>query len=272
MKQTSERGGKGVTIGIAMHKPYPVPQGDIYLPIHVGVAMHPDVLADMQGDDTGDNISKLNPYFCELTALYWLWKNDDSDYKGLVHYRRYFATRNFFKRHGRDRFDRIIQGPELEKILKDTSVVLPKKRHYVIETIYSHYAHTMYAEHMELTRSVLQDMTPEYLDQWDTLMNRRSAHIFNMMIMDRDTFDAYCAWVFPILFEITKRLPPSQYDTFHARYPGRISEKLLNVWIMRNGIQFKELSTTFTEPINWWKKGTSFLKAKFFKKRYTSSF
>lgn len=272
MTQTSERNGRDITIGIAMHKPYPVPQGDIYLPIHVGAALHPDVLSDIQGDNIGDNISKLNPYFCELTALYWLWKNNDSDYKGLVHYRRYFATRNLRKRHIGNRYNRIIQGLELEQLLEDASVVLPKKRHYFIETIYSHYAHTMYAEHLETTEAVLRDMAPAYLDQWHKLMNKRSAHIFNMMVMDREHFDAYCAWVFPILFEVTKRLPPEQYSSFHARYPGRISEKLLNVWIMQNHIRFKELPTTFTERVNWWKKGTSFLKAKFFKKRYTGSF
>lgn len=72
MTQMPERRKRGITIGIAMHKPYPVPQSDIYLPIHVGAALHPDVLPDIQGDNTGDNISTLNPYFCELTALYWL--------------------------------------------------------------------------------------------------------------------------------------------------------------------------------------------------------
>ena len=272
MAYSSESSGRGITIGIAMNKPYPVPQGDIYLPIHVGAALHPDVLTAEQGDDTGDNISTLNPYFCELTALYWLWKNNTSDYKGLVHYRRYFATPSFLKRHAGNRYDRIIQRPELEQVLASNPVVLPKKRHYFIETIYSHYAHTMYSDHLDIAQSVLQDMAPEYLDEWHELMGRRSAHIFNMMIMDREHFNAYCAWVFPILFEITTRLSPEQYDSFHARYPGRISEKLLNVWIMHNHIQFKELPTTFTEPVNWWKKGTSFLKAKFFKKRYTGSF
>lgn len=27
------------------------------------------------GDNTGDNISKLQPYFSELTVQYWAWKN-----------------------------------------------------------------------------------------------------------------------------------------------------------------------------------------------------
>lgn len=255
-----------------MHKPYPIPHSDLYLPIHVGAAVHPDVLPNIQGDDTGDNISTLNPYFCELTALYWLWKNNNSSYKGLVHYRRYFATQHFYKLHSRKRFERTIEQPELEQMLKKHPVILPKKRHYLIETIYSHYAHTMYAQQLDVTLDVLRDIAPEYVTSWNSLMKKHSAHIFNMLIMDREHFDAYCEWLFPILFELTIRLDPAQYNAFHARYPGRISEMLLNVWIMRNHIYVEQLPTMFTERINWWKKGTSFLKTKFFKKKYTQSF
>lgn len=272
MANTSNMRQKTITLGIAMHKPYPVPRASIYLPIHVGAALNPDVLSHIQGDNTGDNISTLNPYFCELTALYWLWKNNDSDYKGLVHYRRYFATNNFFKRHSHNRFERILEKTELDQVLVQHPIILPKKRHYVIETIHSHYAHTMYASQLNITEQVLQDIAPEYVAAWRSLMRQRSAHIFNMMIMDREHFDAYCAWLFPILFELTSRLDPNQYDAFHARYPGRISEMLLNVWIMHKGIHVGQQPTTFTECINWWNKGTSFLKAKFFKQKYTGSF
>lgn len=274
MGKAEEVPEKGITIGIAMHKPAPIPHGGAYLPIHVGAALHPDVLTDIQQDDTGDNISELNPYYCELTALYWLWKNNDSDYKGLVHYRRLFATRNFFKGRGRssDPLARVINDDELAQTLTKHSVIMPTKRYYVIETIHSHYVHTMYAEQIDVAETVLAHMTPQYVPEWKKLMKRRSSRFFNMMIMDREHFDAYCAWVFPILAEITRRLPPDQYEAFHARYPGRISEMLLNVWIDHNNIDFGELPTVHTESINWWKKGTSFLKAKFFKKRYTGSF
>ncbi len=126
MANTSNMRQKTITLGIAMHKPYPVPRASIYLPIHVGAALNPDVLSHIQGDNTGDNISTLNPYFCELTALYWLWKNNDSDYKGLVHYRRYFATNNFFKRHNHNRFERILEKTELDQILVQHPIILPK--------------------------------------------------------------------------------------------------------------------------------------------------
>lgn len=59
-------------------------------------------------------------------------------------------------------------------------------------------------------------------------MEKSKAHIFNMLIMDRNEFNSYCKWLFPILFELTHRLDPSQYSAFHARYPEHISELLLN--------------------------------------------
>ena len=42
-------------------------------------------------DNTGDNISSLNPSYCELTTQYWAWKNMEADYYGFCHYRRYFS-------------------------------------------------------------------------------------------------------------------------------------------------------------------------------------
>lgn len=61
------------------------------MPIHVGKVLHPDVDLGIQRDDTGDNISLKNSSYCELTGMYWAWKNlRGVDVIGLCHYRRYF--------------------------------------------------------------------------------------------------------------------------------------------------------------------------------------
>ena len=64
--------GLDITIAVAMHKQYVRTEDTMYLPVHVGADLHPEVLTDIAGDNTGDNISRLNPYFSELTAMYWL--------------------------------------------------------------------------------------------------------------------------------------------------------------------------------------------------------
>lgn len=271
-QQSAANGVRDITIGVAAHKDYPMPQDPMYVPLHVGAAIHPYKLEGFTGDDTGENISNLNNYFSELTGMYWLWKNCNSEYIGLMHYRRYLASPSFFRRHFSPRDRRMVTEPELKRVLRKESVVLPKKRNYYIDTIYSQYARTMYAEQLDVARGVLVDMHPDYVAAWDTQMRSRSAHLFNMMVMDKAHFDAYCEWLFPILFELQKRLDPSQSSAFHARYPGRVSERLLDVWINTNHVAYAELPTTSPEPVNWVKKGGSFILSKLTGKKYVSSF
>lgn len=272
---------KTIRIAVAAHKPYRMPDDPMYMPMHVGKALHPDV--DLGPtfipDNTGDNISYLNASYSELTGLYWMWKNCDADYKGLVHYRRHFATRNILKRlTAKDRFDRIATQKDVVSLLSGddshpaTDIILPKKRHYYIESVYSHYNHTFDGRQFDETRKILQEMHPEAVPAFDRLMNSSSAHIFNMFIMKQEYFDEYCAWMFPIIEKLTQQIPVESYDKFGARYPGRVSERLLDVWLDTTGYSYKELSTTSPEPVDWWKKGTGFLKAKFIGKKYTKSF
>ena len=125
------------TIIVATHKPYWVPEDPMYLPVQMGHAIHPAI--GYIGDDTGENISERNANFCELTGLYWAAHNIDSDYIGIVHYRRYFASRK--KSRFAPKKDRVISHEELCSILATTNVVLPRERHYFIETNYTQYIH-----------------------------------------------------------------------------------------------------------------------------------
>ena len=87
---------KNIKIIVATHKEYNMPSDDIYLPVQVGAEGKKDL--GYQKDNIGNNISKKNPFFCELTGLYWAWKNLKADYIGLAHYRRHFSLSNWFTR------------------------------------------------------------------------------------------------------------------------------------------------------------------------------
>ncbi len=262
---------KNIKIIVATHKKYQMPEEKMYLPIHVGKEGKQDL--GYTGDNTGDNISNKNNFYCELTGMYWAWKNLDADYIGLCHYRRYFSCSKKIPKEEQEKFKAVLHEDEVNKIIEKTDVILPKKRSYFhIENLYDHYKHTMYVEPLEETRKIIEEKCPKYLTEFDKLHKRTSAHMFNMFIMKKEILDKYCTWLFDILFELEKRYNPSQYDSFHARYLGRISELLLDVWIYTNKINYEEVRVIDMQPVNWWKKGTSFLKAKFTGKKYDKSF
>ena len=173
-----------IKIIVAAHKPYFMPDDDMYLPLQVGSFEKEGI--GFARDDTGDNISEKNPRFCELTGIYWAWKNLDCDYIGLSHYRRHFC----FKKKG-DVKKSILKKDELVPILNKCDVVLPKKRNYIIESLYSHYANTHSEEHLKIFKAVLSDFCPEYLDEFEALKKRRSGHMFNMFIMKKSLADNY---------------------------------------------------------------------------------
>ena len=86
----------------------------------------------------------------------------------------------------------------------------------------------------------------------------------------------YFSWIFPILFELEKRIPAEQYSVFHARFYGRVSELLFNVWLKQYSqskpLKVKEIPFVYGEKINWTKKIIAFLQAKFLGKKYQDSF
>ena len=260
-----------IKIIIASHKKYKTADEEMYIPIQVGAEGKEKIEGYIQ-DNTGENISLKNPYFCELTGLYWAWKNLDADYVGLVHYRRYFTNKKKLPKTEDEKFEIVLTEKELRDKLKNVDIILPKKRNYYIESIYSHYKHTMYVEPLDETRKILEEKYPEYLEEFDKIYKKTSAHLFNMFIMKKEILNEYCTWLFDILFELEKRTDASKYDSFHARFYGRISELLLDVWINKNQIKYEEVKVMDMQKINWWKKGTSFLRAKITGKKYEKSF
>lgn len=251
------------TIIVATHKPYWVPDDPMYLPVQMGHAVHP--ACGYIGDDTGDNISERNANFCELTGLYWAAHNIDSDYIGIVHYRRYFASRR--KSRFADKKSRVISHEELCSILATTNVVLPKERHYFIETNYTQYIHAHHKQDLEVTRAIIARKCPEYLPAYDLYMSKTHGHHFNMFVMKKELLQHYCTWLFDILFELERELDMTGYTVNDRRVFGFVSERLLDAWLTTNNISFEELSIVYMEHQNWLRKGTAFLKRKFFPKK-----
>ena len=121
------------------HKKFNPPSDDTYIPLHVGRACAADL--GYMGDDIGDNISKLNCYYGELTGMYWMWKNLPQEGNvGVCHYRRFFLKDS----------THIMSEPDFDKILSE----------YDIITSRAFYAEKNYRDYIK-ELSALDELTEE---------------------------------------------------------------------------------------------------------------
>lgn len=265
---------------VATHKKYEMPEYKEYLPLQVGTSCTEEDFGYCK-DNTGDNISEKNPYYCELTGLYWAWKNLDSDYLGIAHYRRYLTAKKNYqiakcRNDIKKKLEYVLAGRELRQLELRYDIIVPARRHYIIETLYSHYSHSHYEEHLDIARQILKEKYPQYLETFDKVMKARSGYMFNMFIMRKALLDEYCTWLFDILFELEQRVNMEGLSMFQSRLFGRVSELLFNVWLIRqietNGVQVREVGCMNIGKTDWTRKIKSFLAARFFHKKYESSF
>lgn len=245
-----------VQIVVAAHKPYRMPEDGAYLPVQAGRALHEPL--GWQPDDTGENISAKNAGYCELTCLYWAWKNLDADAVGLCHYRRYFAGR----RTG-PRWERVLTGEQARRLLEKTAVVVPKPRRYYIETNASQYAHAHNGQDMDQVRRILAERDPAWAEAFDRVMARTWGHRWNMLIMRREVLDRYCQWLFGVLFELERRIDVSGYDEYDRRVFGFVAERLLDVWLEAEHVPYREAPLVNMESQHWPRKIAAFLRRKF---------
>lgn len=214
-----------INIYIAAHKIYNFPCVQYYIPIQVGKDLSDNELGIL-ADNTGDNISIKNPNFCELTAIYWMWKNDISDYIGLVHYRRYFVESSIS--------NKIILNSKLEEFFNSgIDVILPIKnilRNGIKPiTVKEHYCKEHSKSDWEEVRKIIYKRHPNYIKSFNGVERKFSSSFFNMFIMRKGVFNDFCEWLFDILFELEKRIIISN-DAYQARVFGFVSERLLNVY------------------------------------------
>ena len=221
---------------VVAHKKFPMPDKKGYLPVLVGAAKNYEPGIEYQRDDEGENISAKNPNYNELTAVYWAWKNlKNVDAIGLVHYRRLFFDSRPYN------FDNVISIKKVEKLLTEYDVILPKKRNYYIETNYSHYIHAHHKEPLDKTREIIKKSYPNYLNSFNKVMKDKKAHMFNMFIMNQETFKSYCTFIFGVLDKLEKQIDLTGYSVQERRVYGYISELLMDVWLETNAFKYTEL-------------------------------
>lgn len=248
-----------IKVMVAAHKEFPMPENkDLYMPVLVGATKNYKEGIDYQRDDEGENISSKNPNFNELTAVYWAWKNLDADAIGLVHYRRLFS------KGGKRELDNILNKKQIEQLLDKAPIILPKKRKYYIESNYSHYVHAHPEEPLDVTRDVIAENYPRYLNAFDQVMHKTSAHMFNMFIMKKKEFNQYSEWLFDVLFKVEDRIDISEYSVQDARVFGFLAERLMDIWLLTNEKKYTETNWIQLGDRKLITKIFNLLKRKFF--------
>lgn len=211
---------------IVTHKPGQMPCDEVFQPIHVGRSISPYInqMADMLGDDTGDNISAKNPQYCEMTAHYWIWKNvHDTEYVGVCHYRRIFACD--------------ITAGNIDELMADTDVMLVEPSYY-LDSVYSYFAKFMGAENMTILSLVMRKHCPDYFETLQRVCDGIKFHPFNMLLCRKPLFDDYCQWMFTILRECEQYIKPSPY-TNARRALAYMAEMLTGVFFIHRQMRIK---------------------------------
>lgn len=242
----------------------------IYVPIMSGNAL---IAGEkwIQGDDSGEQISLKNPWYSELTGIYWVWKNTHQDITGACHYRRFFTAmpepflyklkRLLFFPAGLYRkrigliytgntklfVPRILKQDELVSLLDKYDAILPQARKlkYSVETHFNRY-HDQ--NDLHLLESIIREKYPDYLEAFDQVLQGKRLYANNMFVMKDDHYQEFMHWWFDLLFEFERRIDLNHYTEYQKRILGFIAERLLNVWFAKKQLKCVEL------PVIYFKK------------------
>lgn len=226
-----------IKVFVACHKPFVMPVQDEYFqPIHVGAETSSIKIEGSIGDNIGDNISTKNSVYCELTGLYWIWKNyDNAEYLGLCHYRRFFSKNAFSTKKDYS----ILKSEQLLDEISGYDIVLPTptrkgagNHYYNNDSDYEN--DKVYIEVI----SIINNLCPDYLPSAIEVLKSKEMSFGNIMLANKNVFNQYCEWLFNIEFHLEKFIV-ERYGALEPREMGFISEWLLNIWAIHNKLKIK---------------------------------
>lgn len=191
-------------------------------PIQVGAALTDRVISRVQ-DQSGKNISAKNKTYCELTALYWIWKNDcRSKFAGLCHYRRHFNI-------NKEMLEKLEQS-DIDVILTVPILNFPDVR--------SVYVNDHIEEDWDIMLEAIKKLSPDYFGAADRLQKGNLYYAYNMFIARKWILNHYCEWLFPILGYCEDKCS-KKADTYQNRYIGFLAERLMSIYFLYHEDKYK---------------------------------
>lgn len=247
-----------VKILVCHHKASPYIKNECFLPVQVGKEISNVTLDYCQPDNYGDNISEKNKSWCELTALYWAWKNLDADFYGLMHYRRLLNFKqeksgySIFHDITPDEVARYGWDPETIKnicgkydiITAPTWNIHPVGLNHMIMTSYDFYAKEHYSKDMDVIIDIVKKEYPEYYFALLDSLSDRSCFFGNIAVMKSVYFHEYCSFLFGVLGKAEARIDISNYNPYQYRIWGFIAERLINCYVLYAQSKYENLKLT----------------------------
>lgn len=237
---------KKVRIYVAAHKVAPVFGDSSYQLIHVGAANSKiDIPNSINDDGFEGNISAKNGIYCELTGLYYAWKNAESyDILGLCHYRRYLGHHAYSLNYNKD----ILTTDEIVNDLQKYDIILPNaaKKAGRINGYFNTEAELSTYVPYQRIKKACEELFPEYLHDIKQEFLTDHGCFGNIMITSKKIFSEYCDWMFSILFKIERNIIDDG-GTVEPRELGYYSEWLLNAYVKHNHLRAKHYPVCFLE-------------------------
>jgi len=208
-----------------------------------------DVQLDMIGDDTGDSISKLNPFIAELSVHYWVWKNTASDFVGFQHYRRIFNFNpkihlsgpghsipyTFYKAYT----NRLLQFSDIQKHLGEADLIIPTPIP-APPTLSEQYKYHHCPEHWDLMVTLVEKkLTPSYKQCFTQFLNSPELHACILYVAKRDVFDDMMTWLFDFVLDLVEVIDPPKAG-YQRKAIAYLAERLLHLYYM-HAIQTKKI-------------------------------
>lgn len=232
-----------------------LPEG--YKFIHAGKALGKNL--GYIGDDTGLNISRLNPFLDELTALYWIWKNTSHTHTGFCHYRRFFTVDTNQKIFDAEK---ILSTEEIIKILREYDIITQhegytegtQRERITLSTGQPHLVNIT----EKIIRAHLAIKQPDYLDAFDDVINGITLFACGIHITRRNIFNAYCEWLFSFIIDATEEIRDKiqvgdknllELGHDYSRVAGHFAERMLSVWLIKNHLRIKELPIMYRKEV-----------------------
>jgi hypothetical protein len=239
-----------ISIFVCCHQPVAVPYHRLLVPLQVGAELSTERYPGYIYDNSNDNISDKNKYYCELTGEYWAWKNYEADYYGFFHYRRFLypdehttkpytffnaPTSEILKKLNYDNFSTVISKHDvIAPIAEDMHISV--RDHY--HNSKSHSIRDLYK-----IEEIISRQFPDYISAMDHYLSGTKLFFGNIFIMRKEVFFAYCSWLFDILNTFDVEMASSKESNIEStsfkksnigiRTEGYLGERLFGIYLTK---------------------------------------